>query len=112
MAARSYHGNQIPYHQAMKQGEACRRTAGASAALGSHPHSAGRVLLRSEASLGAQPFLVVSGSTAWVPVLCHKGIVLMKKEDKNLNRENKWMPAVTLNSDFAIGRHLICLCPT
>lgn len=96
----------------MKEGEACRRAARASAALGFHPHSVGRVLLRSEASLGAQPFLVVPGRTSWVSVLCHEGIVLMKQEDKNINKENKWMAAVTLNSDFAIGRHLICLCPT
>lgn len=76
-------------HHTMKKGEACRRAAKASAALNSHPHFVGRVLLRSEASLGAQPFLVVSGRTAWVLVLFHEGIVLMKQEDKNMNKENK-----------------------
>lgn len=95
-------------HQAMKEGEACRRAARASAALGSHPHSVGRVLLRSEASLGTQPFLVVSGRTTWVLVLFHERIVFMEQEDKNMNKESK----VTLNSDFVIRRHLICMCST
>lgn len=76
-------------HQAMNWGEACRTTARASAALGSHPHTVGRFLLMSKASLGAQPFLMVSERTTWVSVLCHEGIVLIKQEDKNMNKENK-----------------------
>lgn len=89
----------------MKEGEACRRAAGASAALGSHPALLGGIP-------AAQPFPAASGRTAWVLVLFHERTVLMKQEDKNMNKENRWRAAVNLNSDFVIGRHLICMCPT
>lgn len=51
----------------------------------------------SEASLGAQPFPVVSGKTDWVLALFHERAVLMKQEDKGMNKENTWVVAVNLN---------------
>ena len=74
-------------HQTMKEGEqqsrrAAAEPAPAGPALGSHSGCTGSVCLRSEASLGAQPFPVVSVRTNWILALFHERTVLVKPEDQ------------------------------
>lgn len=98
-------------HQTMKEGEQQSRQAAeeptaASPALGSHSGCRESVRLRSEASLGAQPFPVVSVRTNWVRALFRERTVPMKQRTEMSSwrkREDSCCPSRQCS---VIGKHL------